>query len=110
MPDVATAQSVFINDDTPAAIARTVASLTAPYSVNILSGTARTELFISLAYATTLPLKTSELPGHEVIAAATPPPVQLSAVDSVMCLPRKSSLISAATILICASISTILYE
>lgn len=47
----------------------------------VSADTCSKDIFISLEYATILPLKYSELPGTEVIRAAIPPPVQLSAVE-----------------------------
>ena len=53
--------------------------------------------FISLEYATIPPLKYSELPGTEVIKAAIPPPVQLSAVERDRFFAFNSSPISSSS-------------
>ena len=83
MPDVAMAQSVFIAFIAPAAISITVSRLTAPYFSNVSGDTCSRSFFTSLEYATIPPVKYAELPATDVMAAAIPPPVQLSAVERV---------------------------
>ena len=80
IPDVATAQSAPVSTETPCTICITTCSLTAPYLSRVSLSTPSTFVLTSLWYATTPPSIIDEHPGTEVIAAATEPPVQLSAV------------------------------
>src|SRR5438876_1028038 len=82
IPVTAMVQSAENSRCAPSAIARTVASETAPYASRVSSGTLSAAVLITSAYATTPPMKVSDAPGMLVIRSPIIPPVHDSATPN----------------------------
>src|SRR5437879_3230087 len=80
MPVMATARSAPEVRSAPAAISRTVDSLTAPCSASVRAETPTSRIFAGLEYVTKPHSNHCEAPGTSVSAFASQPPVQDSAV------------------------------